>query len=67
MWFIHMYAQFGFLALLLTIHVSDQPVEPSAGLMPSTLVPSPFARLIFTCQVVPSTVPPDLSDATCLR
>ena len=36
MWFIHMYMQFGCLALDESIHVSDHPVAPSLGRIAST-------------------------------
>ena len=43
-----------------TIHVSDQPVEPSSGRKASTFAPSDCARLAITCHVVPMTESPVL-------
>ena len=56
-----MYAQLGCLALAATIQVSDQPVAPSFGRTASTGRLVGLARLAMTCQVVPSTVSPDLN------
>src|SRR5262249_29448629 len=67
MWSIHMYAQFGCLALAAIIHVSAQPVAPSLGRIAFTGAFSPCARLAMTCQVVPSTLSPDLNACTSLR
>jgi hypothetical protein len=54
----HMYMQLGFLAFDAIIHVSDHAVEPSFGSTASTVALSALARLMITCQVVPSTVVP---------
>src|SRR5262245_5276651 len=56
MWSIHRYAQLGCLALAAIIQVSDHPVAPSAGRIDFTGAPSPCARLVMTCQVVPRTL-----------
>ena len=58
MWFIHMYMQFGCSASELTIHVSDQPVEPSSGRTASTFAPSACRSWLITCQVVPTSLSP---------
>src|ERR1700755_1339603 len=49
---IHMYMQFGCLALEEIIQVSDQPVAPSLGSVVLTGTLSPSSRLAITCQVV---------------
>ena len=51
---IHMYMQFGCLALEEIIQVSDQPVAPSLGSVVLTGTLSPSSRLAMTCQVVPT-------------
>src|ERR671921_2312851 len=53
MWFIHMYMQFGFLALEAIIHVSDQPVAPSLGSVVLIGTLSASSRFAMTCHVVP--------------
>src|SRR3954463_421323 len=60
MWFIHLYMQFGCLALDEIIHVSDQPVEPSLGRIAATGGDflSAWIRVGITCQVVPTTESP---------
>src|SRR3954453_9278700 len=60
MWSIHLYMQFGCLALDEIIHVSDQPVEPSLGSIAATGGDflSAWIRLAITCQVVPPTESP---------
>src|SRR4029078_2173808 len=62
--FIHLYMQFGFLALELIIQVSDHPVEPSLGSTVLTFTLSAWSRLAMTCQVVP-TVELPLANAAC--
>src|SRR5215208_7712687 len=64
MWFIHMYMQFGFLALEEIIHVSDQPVAPSFGSTVLIGTLSASSRFAITCQVVPMTESP-LVNAAC--
>ena len=65
--FIHLYMQFGCLALAATIHVSDQPVDPSFGTVDSTLAFVPaLTRLTLICHSVPRTVSPLSSDCTAL-
>ena len=66
MWFIHLYMQFGCLALDEIIQVSDQPVEPSLGRIVLTGGDflSAASRLAMTCQVVPTTESP-LVKAAC--
>src|SRR5919107_5597093 len=54
MWFIHMYMQFGFLALEEIIQVSDQPVAPSLGSTVLIGTLSASSRFAMTCQVVPT-------------
>src|SRR4051794_22104925 len=64
MWFIHMYMQFGCLALAAIIQVSDHPVAPSlaSAVLIGTL--SASSRFAITCQVVPTTESP-LAKAAC--
>ena len=64
MWFIHMYMQFGCLALDEIIQVSDQPVAPSLGSVVLTGTLSASSRFAMTCQVVPTTESP-LANAAC--
>src|SRR3954453_5128872 len=64
MWSIHMYMQFGCLALVETIQVSDHPVAPPFGRTTSTGTLSASSRFAITCQVVPSTESP-LVNAAC--
>jgi hypothetical protein len=52
--------------LAATIQVSDQPVAPSLGRNALTGALSACARLVITCQVVPSTELPDLNACTSL-
>ena len=66
MWFIQRYMQFGFCALDETIHVSDQPVAPSVGLVDSTGWPSAFKRLTWSGHVVPMTLSLLANDWICL-
>jgi len=61
---IHLYMQFGCLALDEIIHVSDHPVAPSLGRVVLTLTLSASSRLAMTCQVVP-TVESPLVKAAC--
>src|SRR4051794_15038062 len=64
MWFIHLYMQFGCLALAAIIHVSDHPVEPSLGsVVPTLALPSASIRFAITCHVVPIVVSPLLKAA----
>ena len=64
---IHLYMQFGCLALAATIQVSDQPVDPSFGTVDSTFAFVPLlTRLTLICHWVPSTVSPLSSDCTAL-
>ena len=53
MWSIHMYMQFGFLALEEIIQVSDHPVAPSFGSVVLIGTLSASSRFAITCQVVP--------------
>src|SRR3954452_21469114 len=53
MWSIHMYMQFGCLALEEIIQVSDQPVAPSFGSVVLIGTLSASSRFAITCQVVP--------------
>src|SRR3954453_19639274 len=64
MWFIHLYMQFGCLALAPIIHVSDQPVEPSFGSVVPTFTLSASSRFAMTCHVVPTWLSP-LANAAC--
>src|SRR5215208_6234616 len=64
MWFIHMYMQFGCLALAAIIQVSDQPVAPSLGSAVLIGTLSASSRLAITCHVVPITESP-LANAAC--
>src|SRR5215217_8869418 len=64
MWSIHMYMQFGFLALEEIIQVSDHPVAPSFGSVVLTGTLSASSRLAITCQVVPTCELP-LAKAAC--
>src|SRR3954447_3016896 len=52
--FIHLYMQFGCLALAATIQVSDHPVDPSEGSTVLTLCLSAAKRLAMICHVVPT-------------
>src|SRR4051794_23161155 len=63
MWFIHMYMQFGCLALEEIIQVSDHPVAPSLGRIVLTGTLSAPSRFAITCQVVPSTESPLVKEA----
>src|SRR3954453_22995357 len=55
--FIHLYEQVGCLVFAATIHVSDQPVEPSDGTIALTFTfLSLCTRFVMTCHVVPTTV-----------
>src|SRR3954452_4674249 len=58
MWSIHMYMQFGFLALDEIIQVSDQPVAPSLGSVVLIFTLSAWSRLAITCHVVPTSESP---------
>ena len=62
--FIHLYMQFGCLALDEIIQVSDQPVAPSLGSVVLTLTLSASSRFAMTCHVVP-TVESPLVKAAC--
>src|SRR5215210_4560748 len=53
MWSIHMYMQFGCLALAAIIQVSDHPVAPSFGSAVLIGTSSASSRFAITCQVVP--------------
>src|ERR1044072_3402150 len=64
MWSIHMYMQFGCLALEEIIQVSDHPVAPSFGSTTSIGTLSASSRFAITCHVVPSTESP-LVNAAC--
>src|SRR4051795_10003720 len=66
MWFIHMYMQFGCLALEEIIQVSDHPVAPSLGRIVLTGPLSAPSRFAITCHVVPSTESPLVNDACSL-
>src|SRR3954462_1118858 len=61
---IHMYMQFGCLALEEIIHVSDQPVAPSLGSVVWIGTLSASSRLAMTCHVVPMVESP-LVKAAC--
>src|ERR1044072_9785055 len=63
MWSIHMYMQFGFLALEEIIQVSDHPVAPSLGSTVLIGTLSASSRFAITCQVVPTTESPPLTAA----
>src|SRR3954452_11716008 len=59
MWSIHLYMQFGCLALDEIIQVSDQPVAPSLGLVVSTLIfLSALMTLAWYCHAVPIAMSP---------
>src|SRR5215210_2852624 len=64
MWSIHMYMQFGCLALDEIIQVSDQPVAPSFGSRVLIGTLSASSRFAITCHVVPITELP-LANAAC--
>src|ERR1044071_5874419 len=64
MWSIHMYMQFGCLALEEIIQVSDHPVAPSFGRIVLIGTLSASSRFAITCQVVPRTESP-LVNAAC--
>src|SRR3954447_11700045 len=53
MWSIHMYMQFGCLALEEIIHVSDHPVAPSLASVVLIGTLSASSRFAITCHVVP--------------
>ncbi len=59
--------QFGWAALDAIIHVSDQPVEPSSGSVPSTGAGgfAPFSWFTWYCQVVPAVLLPLANDWIC--
>ncbi len=59
--------QFGWAALESIIQVSDHPVGPSFGEIDSTGTFSPLRKFVTDCQVVPTTVSPDVNDAVLLR
>ena len=61
---IHMYMQFGCLALDAIIHVSDQPVAPSFGSVVLIGTLSASSRFAMTCHVVPTAESP-LANAAC--
>ena len=70
--FIHLYMQFGCLALELIIQVSDHPVAPSLGRKPwlaglaATGSPSPLSAKYWYCQVVPTWLSPLPKAEICL-
>ena len=55
-----------FAVSFLTIHVSDQPVAPSLGLVVPTLSPSALARLAVSCQPWPCAIEPEARPWLCL-
>src|SRR5438270_5378578 len=57
--FSHMYAQFGCLALVASIHVSPHPVAPSCGMVSATCtLPSATSWLVWYGQALPTITSP---------
>src|SRR5918995_2956886 len=65
MWFIQRYMQFGLAALDETIHVSDQPVVPSFGLIAFTGTSAFCSCRYWYGHVVPTTLSPFVYDPIC--